>query len=136
MKPFITAALFTAVLLAGCANTIAKLKGPDANLNYADYAGEPIQSFWMSRVDGWASISDREIVVRSDIKKAYLVKVAGFCPDLKFAATIGITSSADQVDRFSKVVVGHDQCLISEIRPIDMARMNADRKALREQAKK
>jgi len=58
------------------------------------------------------------------------LKLAGYCPDLKFAFTIGVTSSTGTVDRFEKVVVGKDQCMISEIRPIDSARMKADQKKL------
>ena len=134
MKTSIVLSLSAAMTIAGCASTLSKLKGPDANLNYAEYAGEPVSSFWMSNVDGWAAVSDTEIFVRSRQSKAYLVTVAGYCPNLQFATTIGFTSSADQVDRFSKVIFGDERCLIQQIRSVDMVRLNADRKALRERA--
>ena len=87
----IVLSLSTAMTIAGCASTLSKLNGPDANLNYAEYAGDPVSSFWMSSVDGWAAVSDTEIFVRSRHSQAYLVTVAGYCPNLQFATTIGFT---------------------------------------------
>jgi Family of unknown function (DUF6491) len=134
MKSSIALSLSAAMIIAGCASTLSKLSGPDANLNYAEYAGEPVSSFWMSSVHGWAAVSGTEIFVRSSHDKAYLVTVAGYCPNLQFATTIGFTSAADQVDRFSKVIFGDERCLIQQIRSVDMARLNADRRALRERS--
>jgi hypothetical protein len=121
---------FVAILLVGCASV--KLKDDNAGLQYQDYAGEPVSSFWMPQLDGWTVVDDKLLMVRTEINKYYLLKLAGFCPDLKFANVIGVTSSAGTVDRFEKVVVGKDKCMISEIRPVDMKRMNADKKALKE----
>ncbi len=129
MKHYLIVCLTVALLLTGCANTIARMKGADAELNYADYAGEPINSFAMTTFDGWTVVGDKEVVIRTAVNNAYLIKVVGYCPNLKFTPTIGVTSSAGQVDRFEKVIVGRDRCMISEIRPIDMVRMQADHKA-------
>jgi hypothetical protein len=134
MRYFIVIGLVAATLFTGCASTIARLKGSDAELNYADYAGEPIRSFAMTWFDGWTVVGDKQLVVRTEFNKAYLLKVSGFCPDLKFANTIGLTSFAGQVDKSEKVIVGKDRCLISEIRQIDVARMKADSKAKKQQA--
>ena len=123
-----------AVMVSGCASTIARLKGPDVDMKYADYAGEPVKSFWLSSFDGWTVVSDNQVVIRAGFDKAYLVKVTGYCPDLKFTNTLGVTSFAGQVDKFEKIVVGHDRCMINEIRPVDVARMRADSKALKKQA--
>jgi hypothetical protein len=122
--------MLISVTLASCAS-LDKLKHDDG-LKYQDYAGDPIQSFWMPRLDGWTVVDDKLLVLRTNINKEYLVKVAGFCPDLKFANAIGVTSFSGSVDKFEKILVGKDKCMISEIRPIDSARMKADRKALRE----
>ncbi len=46
-----------------------------------------------------------------------------------------MTSTANTVDKFEKVIVGRDRCFINEIRPIDTKQMKADRKLLREQEK-
>lgn len=122
--------ILISLALASCAS-LDKLKNDDG-LKYQDYAGEPIRSFSMPRLDGWTVVDDKLLVVRTNINQEYLIKVAGFCPDLKFANAIGVTSFAGNVDKFEKVIVGKDKCMINEIRPIDSARMKADRKALRE----
>lgn len=128
MNTSLVATLCGAALLAGCAST--------PKLNYADYAGEPIRSFYMPSYQGWAPANKNQVVVWADFNKAYLVTVNGYCPDLRFANVIGITSTGGKVDKFEKVVVGHDRCFIKEIRPIDTQQMKEDRKVLAEQMRK
>lgn len=127
------AAVLAAALLTGCASALAKMSGP--KLNYAEYAGEPVKSFYMANFDGWSAVSKDQLVVWSGLNKAYLLTVTGYCPDLQFANTIAVTSTGNTVDRFEKVIVGRDRCLISEIRPIDVKQMKADRKILRDEQK-
>ena len=122
-------ALAAAALLAGCAS----LK--KSQLDYHEYTGEPVKSFYMSNFDGWAPVSKDELVVWAGINKAYMLKVSGYCPDLQFATAIAVTSTANTVDKFEKVIVGKDRCFIQEIRPVDVKQMKADRKILREQQK-
>ncbi|HEU5134230.1 MAG TPA: DUF6491 family protein [Steroidobacteraceae bacterium] len=125
---FTTSAVACAALLAGCAT------GP--KLDYTDYAGEPVKSFYMNNFDGWTVVSKDQLVVWSGMNKAYLLTVTGYCPDLQFANAIGVTSTANTVDKFEKVIVGKDRCFINEIRPLDTKQMKEDRKLLREQMKK
>ncbi len=125
--------LAVAVLLTGCASTLAKMNGP--RLNYSEYAGEPVKSFYMANFDGWSVVSKDQLVVWSGLNKAYLLTITGYCPDLQFANAIAVTSTGNTVDRFEKVIVGRDRCLINEIRPIDVKQMKADRKILREEQK-
>jgi hypothetical protein len=124
---FASVGLSAAALLAGCAS------GP--KLNYTEYAGEPVKSFYMSDFDGWSAVSRDQLVVHAGMNKSYLLTVTGYCPDLEFANAIAVTSTANTVDKFEKVLVGRDRCLINEIRPIDVKQMKADRKLLREQQK-
>jgi hypothetical protein len=131
MKISLVAVVSAAGLLAGCASTLAKLNGP--KLDYTEYAGEPVKSFYLGNFDGWSAVSKDQLVVWSGMNKAYLLKVVGYCPDLQFANAIGVTSTANTVDKFEKVIVGRDRCLINEIRPIDVKQMKEDRKLLREQ---
>jgi hypothetical protein len=126
-------AVMTAALLTGCATTLARLNGPQ--LNYTEYAGEPVKSFYMANFDGWSAVSKDQLVVWSGINKAYLLTVTGYCPDLQFAHAIGVTSTGSTVDRFEKVIVGRDRCLIKGIRPLDVKQMKEDRKLMREQQK-
>jgi hypothetical protein len=72
-----TSLAVSAVLLAGCAT------GP--KLDYSDYAGEPVKSFYMSTFDGWTVVSRDQLVIWSGLNKAYLLTVTGYCPDLQFA---------------------------------------------------
>jgi hypothetical protein len=123
-----TTLLGAAALLAGCASNRVQL-------DYTDYAGEPVKSFYMSNFDGWNAVSKDQVVVYAGMNKAYLLSLTGYCPDLQFAHTIAVTSTANTVDRFEKVIVGRDRCLIKEIRPLDVKQMKADRKLIREQQK-
>jgi len=117
-----------AALLAGCAT------GP--KLDYTDYAGEPVKSFYMNNFDGWTVVSKDQVVIWSGMNKAYLLTLTGYCPDLQLANAIAVTSTGNTVDRFEKVIVGRDRCFINEIRPLDTKQMKEDRKLLREQMKK
>jgi len=115
-------------LFAGCAT--------NPKLDYTDYAGEPVKSFYMNHFDGWSAVSKDQLVVWTDINKAYLLNVTGYCPDLQYANAIAVTSTANTVDKFEKVIVGKDRCFINTIRPLDTKQMKEDRKLLREQMKK
>ena len=123
--PLVIAAV---TLFAGCAT------GP--KLDYTDYAGEPVKSFYMNELDGWNPVSKNQLVVWTDFNKAYLLNVTGYCPDLMYVNAIGLTSTGSTVDKFEKVLVGRDRCFINEIRPLDTKQMKEDRKLLREQMKK
>jgi hypothetical protein len=131
MKTSLVATVIAAALLAGCASTLAKMNAP--KLDYNEYAGEPVKSFYMGNFDGWSAVSKDQLVVWSGLNKAYLIKITGYCPDLQFANAIAVTSTANTVDKFEKVIVGHDRCFINEIRPIDTKQMKEDRKLLRQQ---
>jgi hypothetical protein len=130
-KGALISCLAATAMLTGCAATLKKLNEP--KLNYADYAGEPVKSFYLNNYNGWAPVSRDQLVVWSDMNKAYLIRVKGYCPDLQFANTIALTSTANTVDKFEKVIVGRDRCFINEIRPVDTKQMKEDRKALKEQ---
>jgi uncharacterized protein DUF6491 len=121
------AGLLAAALLTGCAS------GP--KLNYTEYAGEPVKSFYMANFDGWSAVSKDQIVVYTGLNKAYLLRIEGYCPDLQYANAIAVTSTGNTVDKFEKVIVGRDRCLINEIRPLDMKQMKEDRKIIREERK-
>ena len=128
MKTSLLVAATAAGLLAGCVQT--------PKLDYREYVGEPVKSFYMDNFDGWTAIAKDQLVVWSGVNKAYLLTVTGFCPDLQVAQAIAVTSTGNTVDRFEKVIVGRDRCFIHEIRPLDTKQMKEDRKLMREQMKK
>lgn len=128
MKGLLTAAVVAiAALSAGCAN--------QPKLDFREYAGQPVKSFYMPQLDGWAAVSKDQLVVWTGSNEAYLIDVTGYCPDLQFANTIAVTSTGSTVDKFEKVIVGRDHCLIKTIRPVDVKQMREDRKLIREQQK-
>jgi len=132
MKVSLVAMAAAAMLLSGCVSTLKKLNEP--KLDYREYAGEPVKSFDLRNYDGgWSAVSKDQLVVWSGINQAYLIKVAGYCPDLQFANAIAVTNTAGTVDKFEKIIVGRDKCLIEEIRPVDTKQMKEDRKLMREQ---
>ena len=108
---------------------MTKLTGDKATFRYADYAGMPVEGFQAHLIDGWTSVSQTQLVVWTGVNDAYLIKVWNTCQDLQYAEHVGITSTASRVSTFEKVRVGRETCPISEIRPIDVKRMRADRQA-------
>ncbi len=58
------------------------------------------------------------------------------CPRLEFVQRIGVTSTIETVSTLESIVLrDHERCPITQIRPIDLKRMNADRAAQRAAAK-
>lgn len=127
MKWFVMLVL-SALLVAGCAS------GPRRNtdqesLSYLDYAGEPIKGFTSFRLQSWRPLSRNRLVLWAGVNEAYLVTIWDQCPDLQFANAIHVSSTGSQITTFDHVEVGRDHCPISEIRPIDIRQMKADRAA-------
>ena len=137
MPKFILTALAATLALAGCATNggLAKIQGERAEFRYADYAGEPIDEFRSFRLDGWTPVARDQLVVWNGVNDAYLIKVWNTCRDLQFANFVGVTSTTNTISKFEKVRVGQDTCPISEIRPIDVRQMKADRRAAAAAAK-
>ncbi len=134
MKTSLLAIVIAATALSGCMSTLKKLNEP--KLDYREYAGPPVKSFDMRNYDGgWSAVSKDQLVVWAGMNEAYLITVAGYCPDLQFANAIAVTNTGGNVDKFEKIIVGRDKCLIQEIRPVDTKQMKADRKLMREQRK-
>lgn len=131
MRTSIVLLVLTALLMAGCATTeeLTKQKGIEPGTDYAAYAGAPIDDFLSYNINGWTPVSRTELVIWSGVNDAYLLKVWNTCPNLLFADHVGVTDTANRISKFEKVRVGRETCPISEIRPVDIKRMKADRKA-------
>ena len=121
--------LLAASALAGCASGLAR-KDDGAQFNYVDYAGEPVDAVGsMGRVTGWSSISRTQLVIWTGVNEAWLLKVWDTCDDLTFANSIAVSRSGARITKFDKVLVGDDRCQITEIRPVNVKQMKADRAA-------
>ncbi|MFM2110530.1 MAG: hypothetical protein EBV65_09970 [Gammaproteobacteria bacterium] len=130
MKRFIFPMLML-VSLAACGTGLSR-QG-DIELKYVDYAGEPVEQITAMRgVDGWTPVSRNQLVIWTGINEAWLLRVWDNCTDLQFANSIRVTQTGRSISRFEKVIAGRDSCPIVDMRPIDVARMKADRKAARD----
>lgn len=118
-----------ALLLAGCATGVSRLSSETPLERYSAYAGEPVNSFTAFDINGWTALSDSKIVVWTGVNEAWLLTVWSGCQELSFADRIRIKSTGSSVMRGDTVIVGRDRCPISEIRPIDVKQMRADREA-------
>lgn len=130
MKRFVFAALWLA-LLSACGTGLARRDALD--LKYVDYAGEPVEQIRSMRgLDGWTPVSRNQLVIWTGHNEAWLIKVWDGCVNLSFANAIQVTQTGRTITRFDKVLVENESCPIIEMRPVDVVRMKADRKAARD----
>ena len=127
MKKFLLVIL-AALLASACAGGLRRDTSGE-KLAYLDYAGEPVRGFTSFRLQSWQPLSRNRLVLWAGVNEAYLVTIWDGCPDLQFANAIHVSSTGSQITTFDHVNVGRDHCPISEIRPIDVRQMKADRAA-------
>lgn len=130
----VPATLGCALLLCGCATGIDRMAGDTPLERYTSYAGEPVERFTAFNVTGWTALSRNKLVVWTGVSDAYLLTVWDTCRDLQFVERIRVTQTGSSISRFDKVIVRGDRCPITEIRPVDVAQMRADREAARAKA--
>lgn len=125
--------------LVACSGIPLEQRQDELRARYDSYAGAPIQQFtWLGHYDSWEPIGTNELVVRTTLNQAYLIRVAPPCENLEFTNRIELTSTANTVYAhldFVKVGIGSGgwRCPIQEIRPVDYLKMRQDmRKALEE----
>ncbi len=128
----LTAILLSAALAGASVTTGAaaeQSKGDKLLAKYEPYLGEPVKSFTAFRYDSWQQISRTQLVLYTAINDAYMLTVDNTCPELPFAQTIGVTSTTSSITTFDSVLVRNDRCRITQIQPIDIRRMKADKNA-------
>ena len=125
----LSAALAGASVTTGYAAELQS-KGDKLYAKYELYLGEPVKSFTALRHDSWQQISRTQLVLYTTINEAYMLTVDNNCPELPFAQTIGVTSTTNSISTLDSVIVRGNRCLITQIQPIDVKRMKADRSAL------
>jgi hypothetical protein len=124
-----------AALLAGCSGASMARRDSDRHAAYVAAAGAPARSFRFFSLYSWEPLGDRALAVYTRPNKAWLLDLAGPCPELPFANTIGLTSNINEVSvRFDKVLTGRREfpCPIAQIRPVDVTRLKAVQQAQRE----
>ncbi len=129
MKTF-TTIILAALLASACATTGGGLEGSKGEKLYAryePYLGEPVDSITALQQDSWQPISRTQLVLWTTFKDAYMLTVTGNCLELPFAQTVGVTSTASSISKLDAVIVRGNRCPITQIQPIDVERMKADR---------
>ena len=124
------AAIALCALLAACAATAPRGDPPPDE--YLPYAGAAVDEFHFFRLYDWQRAGRDRVVLWTDPGQAYLVTVMAPCVELDFTEYLGVSSTVQTVSRFESLFPGHrDRCPITEIRPLDWKRLNADRAAAR-----
>jgi hypothetical protein len=131
----VAAGLVIAGLMAACSNVPYAKRTSDRLAAYTAAAGAPVKSFnFFNPLYSWEPLSDTQLVIYTKPKEAYLIDLAA-CQNLQFTNGIGLTSNLNQVAvGFDKVIVGPPRlpCVISKIRPIDVAHLKAVQQAQRQ----
>ncbi len=130
--------LLLASAMTACATT--GMSDADKLATYRTHAGAPVGSFhYFGRIDGWTPLGDRALAVWTKPKEAWLLELAGRCPDIEYTPVIGVTSQFNRVSaKFDKVIARSPgsiemPCIISEIRPLDVKAIRQAEKLARDQ---
>jgi hypothetical protein len=117
-----------AVLVAACSGIPQRAKEQQRLEQYLPYAGAPIDRFtYLSHYDSWLDLNRTQLVVWTNMNDAYLLTVREPCINLPFTQRIGLSSTAGTVSNgLDFVLVDHDRCQITQIRPVDYRKMRAD----------
>jgi hypothetical protein len=116
-----------AVLVAACSG-IPQRKEQQTQERYLQYAGAPIDHFtYLAHYDSWRALARTQLVVWTNMNDAYLLTVREPCINLPFTQRIGLSNTAGTVNTgLDFVLVDHDRCQITQIRPVDYRKMLAD----------
>lgn len=122
-----------ALALGACSSVPYAQRLAQRQAAYAAAAGAPVRSFHFFNLYSWESLGDNRLAVYTQPNRAWLLDVAP-CQNLEFTNAIGLTSFAGEVSvNFDKVLTGrgYPPCFISQIRPIDVAKLKLERQAQR-----
>ena len=125
------------IAAAGCAASAKRMTSQEDREQFLQYAAAPVDNFnYLGRYDSWRALSNDTLVVWTTFNNAYLLKVRQPCVGLRFAQSIGLSSTNNTVAAgLDSVRFGDNQnCFIDEIRPVDYRKMQADRKAARQKS--
>ena len=117
-------ALLLLVVLGGCSQL------PSRASMFEEYAGRPVDDFRIVHLDGWEVVSRNKLVLHNGVSESYLITTWASC-DLRHVDVVGVTDTNGHVSKFEKVIAGNQRCPITDLRPVDMKAMSADREAMR-----
>jgi hypothetical protein len=130
MTPFVRIASLSllAATLVACATRPEKVTYAGTLEQYKSFAGEPVDHIiYLGRYTAWKPLGDRQLALWTTIQDAYLLNVLPPCVGLLFANGIQVSFDNRRITRGVDAVSFRDQhCFISEIRPVDYARMQRE----------
>jgi hypothetical protein len=117
-----------AALLASCASSPIAQQSAAERARYMAHAGPPVKRFtWVSSYQRASAISRDQVLVWTDINRAYLVTALRPCANLWFAHHIGFTRTGDSVYAGLNLVKADGwTCGIKTIQPIDYRAVQQD----------
>jgi len=138
MRSVLGVSLFCVALLTGCAT--GRLTTEQRLALYRAHAGAPQQDMrFTGRLNGWTELGETALAVWTRPGEAYLLELAGSCPQLPYTPAIGLTSQGSRVSaRFDQVLVRDAgpgiqmPCRIGSIRPLDVKALRVSEQALRQ----
>ena len=112
--------LVLVTVLAGAASPAWSI-GASKELSDLLADSSPVESFsLLGYTDGWRAIDDRNLVLHISPSRSYLISLRTRSPELRFAHTIALTSTAGRVSgRFDEVIVRGQRYPIASIRALD-----------------
>lgn len=131
---WIAGVLLAVGLLSACSNAANTKRTVDRQAAYTAAAGAPQKNFrFFSPLYSWEPLGETQLVVYAKPKEAYLLDLKA-CRNLLVTSSIELTSSLGQVSvGFDRVRTGPERisCVISKIRPVDIAHLKAAQQAQR-----
>ncbi|MGH8299266.1 MAG: DUF6491 family protein [Steroidobacteraceae bacterium] len=123
-----TCVLVAAALLASCASTPVVRSDAAERASFMANAGRPVERFeWVTGYQRWTAISPDQVVVWTNLNRAYLVTVSHPCDNLWFAHTIGFTRTGDSTYAHVNFVKADGwTCAIKTIQPVDYRGVQRD----------
>lgn len=131
-----------AVLALGACASGPSLSTADRLALYQTNAGQPVNSFQLSRNFRWTPLGDQALAVWNSSNRGYLLELRTRCSGLGFASNIHITNQMGRVSaRFDRVVprnmtgspsLQQQSCTIWTIRPLDVSALNDAKREMRD----
>ena len=126
--------LVMAACMAACSSVPSAQRQHQRQEAYVAAAGSAVPHFRFVTLYSWEPLSDKQVVIYTRANEAWLLDLGGGCPQLQYTPGIAVTSMFSQVSiNFDKILTGRDYfpCTITQIRPVDVARLKIEQQAQR-----
>jgi hypothetical protein len=102
-------------------------------IDYAAYAGEPVQQITFFQLYNWQRSTDKQVVLWTKPSTAYILDLRNKCYELRGPRAViqagGVAATPGRLTVNDDLLVGDMKCKISGIRPIDLEAVKLARKS-------